>query len=231
MDNGFIIRSSAVLLSMMLSLGGCATVPVSAPPVPPKPPGFSGFYHTLEKGQTLWRVSKMYNVDLEELVRLNGIATPSTLEIGQKILVPASKDKPHLPPPQQVISAAEDFQWPVRGPVLARFGSTINEITVKGLRIQAETGTAILAARSGMVVFYDPNLKGFGSTIIIDHGDGLHTVYAPAGEPDVSVGVRVRQGERIARVGKTAPGERTYLYFEIRRGATPQNPYYFLSNS
>ena len=64
---------------------GCVTAPrkIIAPAVPSK----QGVYHIVTGGQTLWRIAHIYNVDVNELMRLNGITDPSKLIVGQRLLI------------------------------------------------------------------------------------------------------------------------------------------------
>jgi LysM repeat protein len=91
----FLYTLHAIRYSLIVSLFlvGCArapqppvTPPVSAVYVPP--PTSIGFYHTVQRGQTVYRISKTYGVDVKELMRLNHIYDPSQLEVGQKLWIP-----------------------------------------------------------------------------------------------------------------------------------------------
>jgi len=64
---------------------GCVTAPrkITTPAVPPK----QGVYHIVAGGQTLWRIAHIYNVDVNELMRLNGITDPGQLKVGQRLLI------------------------------------------------------------------------------------------------------------------------------------------------
>jgi LysM repeat protein len=53
-----------------------------------------GIYHTVEPGQTLYRISRTYGVDEKHLARLNGIEDPNHLRVGQRVFVPGvSKER------------------------------------------------------------------------------------------------------------------------------------------
>lgn len=58
---------------------------------PPSLQGTQGFYHTLQKGETLYHISKLYNVDLKKVTRANNIKDPSSLEVGQKLFIPQAR--------------------------------------------------------------------------------------------------------------------------------------------
>ena len=123
----------------------------------------------------------------------------------------------------------EDFIWPVRGQVVSVFGSQTPQGPNKGVNIGAQEGTGVIAARSGRVSFLDENLKGYGKTVIIDHGDQLSTVYTHLSSIGVGVGDSVRQGQSIGTVGSTGRAAAPFLHFEIRRRHRAENPFYFLS--
>ena len=85
----------------------------------------------------------------------------------------------------------------------------------RGLGIKAPEGTQIQAIYAGRVV-YASWFKGYGNLIIIDHGDGYHTVTAHAASLLKKVGDEVKIGEVVALVGSTGSIEGPMLYFEIR---------------
>ena len=80
-----------VVLAFSLLLPGCARAPRRAKPLAVQPAVISslpGFYHTVERGQTIYRIAKNYNVDWHELMAVNHVSNPSALEVGQKIFIP-----------------------------------------------------------------------------------------------------------------------------------------------
>jgi len=88
-----------------------------------------------------------------------------------------------------------------------------------GLDFPAPTGTAITAAASGRAIFsgYD---DGWGLTVVLDHGNGLHTRYAHLSSAAVSVGASVASGALVGRVGSTGFATGPHLHFEVTvRGA------------
>ena len=208
-------------LLFLLFLSGCAAVPLVSPP---SSIGMPGIYHRVERGQTLWRISKIYNVDLEELVKVNRILDAGRIERGQLIFIP-HRGKQQIS--SYKLSLSEDFIWPVRGKIIASFGQNFNNMVNKGINIQTYGVSDVVASRSGKVIFYTDNLKGFGKTIIIDHGDGFSTVYTGNSHVFVKVGDNVQQKTVIAKAGSNGD-KNTYLHFEIRKGHLPQNPYFYL---
>jgi len=225
-------------LVCLLTFIGCATV---APVLPPKPPTATsaGIYHRVEKGQTLWRISKMYNVDLQDLVNLNHIQDSTRIELNQYILIPNPTGvvfpKPYRegtgPSKETILSAdssGEDFIWPLKGKVIATFGQNVNNAVNKGINIQPYKQLEVVASRSGKVVFYDNDFLDLGKTIIIEHPDGFWTVYGRNEEVFVKIGDNIKKGINIARVGSAGRDKNIYLHFEIRKGHIPQNPNFYL---
>ncbi len=201
---------------------GCATIPYTLPPKPQL--AMPGVYHRVEKGQTLWRISKIYNVDLDEIVKVNRIPDATSIEPGQLIFIPSGQKKELLAKRPSL----EDFSWPLKGKVIAGFGQVYNDMINRGINIQTARSQDVIASRSGKVIFYDNNFEGFGKTIIIDHGDGFSTVYARNSDVIVKAGDYVHRGAVIAKAGSPEKSKNTYLHFEIRKGYTPQNPYFYL---
>ena len=82
-----------------LMLPGCARAPrrSPAPYLAPATVGAAGFYHTVERGQTLYRIAKSYDVDWHTLMSVNRIYDPSRLEPGQKIFIPQAIPQPYAP--------------------------------------------------------------------------------------------------------------------------------------
>jgi hypothetical protein len=201
----------------LLTFAGCATVPLVTPP---KIEDVPGFYHRVEKGQTLWRISRMYNLDLKEIVKINRISDAASIEVGQSVFIPQQKKEP----PKE-LAPREDFIWPIRGKVISGFGQIFNHMVNKGLNIKPLKAQDVVAARSGKIVFYSPDFAGFGQTIIIDHGDEFRTVYAVSSEVFIKIGDHIKKGDSIAKT----KGADDYLHFEIRKAHKPENPYFYLS--
>jgi len=215
-----------IAILIVLTASGCVSAPTYT--TGPRPPvslqAVAGLRHRVEPKETLWRISRMYNVDIDEILRVNNISEDAAIEIGQILVIPgrfkAQKDV--------VLSAGDDFMWPLKGRVIAAFGSTYQDLINKGINIQIPSDTDILASRTGKVVFYSPDMGNFGKTLIIDHGSGLRTVYSRAAEFYVRPGDNVQRGSLIGRIGPVAKGKTNYLHFEIRKGIAAQNPLFYL---
>jgi len=215
------MRKICGFIILLALLSGCVTGPDYIGPT-----ATPGIYHEVERGETLWYISKIYDVDLKKIAGANRLPDASKIEIGQLIFIPRTS-KSAVKEKRPVVRL-EGFIWPVKGTVVSYFGATSNMAKNKGIDIAARQGAAVLASRGGKVTFTSERLKGYGKTVIIDHLDGFETVYAYNTQNLVDTNQRVDQGDVIAKTGKTGRADRPTLHFEIRRKHKPQNPFYYL---
>ena len=97
-----------------------------------------------------------------------------------------------------------------------------NGIDITGWNIN---GTDILAAESGTVLISEWQTGGgYGQYVVIDHGDGISTVYAHASKLIAKAGQHVERGDVIALVGTTGNSTGPHIHFEVRVDGTPVNP-------
>jgi murein DD-endopeptidase MepM/ murein hydrolase activator NlpD len=121
---------------------------------------------------------------------------------------------------------------PSNGPITSAFGWRIHPIlgTSKlhnGVDFGAEYGSVIRAADNGVVISAGPT-GGYGEAVIIDHGNGLTTLYGHSSQLYVNVGQAVQRGQPIAAVGSTGFSTGPHLHFEVRRAGEPIDPMPFL---
>lgn len=113
------------------------------------------------------------------------------------------------------------------------FGNRIDPFTRRlsfhpGVDLVAPTGTPILAAAGGRVIYAGPK-AGYGNAVEIDHGNGYVTRYGHASKIDVQVGQIVLPLEHIADVGSTGRSTGPHLHFEVLVGGAPVNPTEYLA--
>jgi murein DD-endopeptidase MepM/ murein hydrolase activator NlpD len=134
---------------------------------------------------------------------------------------------PPSPVPRALPHESSTFIWPTQGEISRDFDHQASR-RHDGIDISAPQGTAIYAAADGEVIFSDWGPGGYGYMVIVQHQADMVTIYAHNQENLVNVGQRVRQGERIATVGKSGRATGYHLHFEVRRNATPISPYSLL---
>lgn len=118
---------------------------------------------------------------------------------------------------------------PVPGaPLTSRFGPRVHPIfgTVRlhdGVDFGAPEGAPVRAAAAGTVVFAGPR-GGYGTTVLVDHGGSLATLYAHLSAVSVAPGAVVAAGQVIGAVGSTGFSTGPHLHFEVRVGGVPVDP-------
>ncbi len=127
----------------------------------------------------------------------------------------------------------ESFVLPVKGRLTTEFGETryVNGSPTSyrhlGLDIAAPAGTEVKAANRGKVVMAG-SLKLTGNTIMIDHGEGLFSVYHHLKKITVKTGEIVERGQKIGTVGSTGFSTGPHLHFMISYHSINLEPGYFL---
>jgi murein DD-endopeptidase MepM/ murein hydrolase activator NlpD len=241
----------AVALALSLVAVGCAgggtrrptesTVTVPASPrvstaEVDAPAPADGVDHVVRRGQTLWRISKVYGVEIEELARANGISDTSSLDTGQVLFVPGAAEVlevPAYPAPLGSASAVAPesgkWLWPVKhGEVLSYFGAPRRTHQHQGIDIRGRAGQPVRATRPGRVTYSGSGMRGYGKTVIVDHGHGLSSLYAHNSSLLVHKGQRVERGDVIAKVGRSGNASTEHCHFEIRRRDKPVDPLGYL---
>ncbi|MBO8159018.1 M23 family metallopeptidase [Thermosyntropha sp.] len=122
------------------------------------------------------------------------------------------------------------YTWPTPGyySITSPFGMRFHPIlqTRKlhtGVDIGAPMGANIVAADSGVVIYAGYN-GGYGNMIIVDHGNGMSTLYAHMSRFVVGNGATVTKGQVIGKVGSTGFSTGPHLHFEVRKNGTPVDP-------
>jgi murein DD-endopeptidase MepM/ murein hydrolase activator NlpD len=197
-------------------------IPPPAVPATPEPR-----IHVVERGETLTAIARRYGTTVPALVEANRLADPDRLEVGQRLTFPG--DPAPVPGPAAV--QVSGMAWPVDGGhVLSPFGAPRSGRAHTGVDIGGKAGQAILAAEDGVVVFTG-TLRGYGNTVVLDHGEGLRSLYAHNREATVAEGASVRRGDTIALLGRSGNATTDHCHFEVRQGEVPLDPLPLLSQA
>jgi len=124
--------------------------------------------------------------------------------------------------------------WPVNGRISSGFGSRKDPVFPKerfhaGLDLATNYGVNIKAAAKGTVTLSEWYGE-YGYAVIIDHGNGIMTVYGHTSKLLVKKGQSVNKGDIIALVGSSGKSTGSHLHFEIRVNGTPVDPLKYLDN-
>jgi septal ring factor EnvC (AmiA/AmiB activator) len=119
--------------------------------------------------------------------------------------------------------------WPIAGSLIHDFGQPrAGGVKWNGVVLAAPRGREVRAIYHGRVVFADW-LAGMGLLVIVDHGEGYLSLYGYNETTLKTAGDWVAPGDVIATVGDSGGQPQTGLYFEVRKGARPQNPRQWVS--
>ena len=126
------------------------------------------------------------------------------------------------------VRALGRFIWPARGTFTSPFGMRRHPIfrisrMHTGQDIAAPYRSPVLAAADGRVI-YAGWFGGYGKIVVLDHGDGVSTLYAHLSQILVSESASVRRGQQIGRVGSTGYSTGPHVHFEIRIHGRPIDP-------
>jgi murein DD-endopeptidase MepM/ murein hydrolase activator NlpD len=210
----------------------------------------NGVYHTVQKGQTLWRICKTYQVSMQDVAELNNITDHSQIKVGDRLFIPGAVKQ--LPVESTVSTGAQPssqpggtpapaaipepaapvieknvgmFIWPIIGPISKRFGIQ-GGMKHDGIDIKGAPEANIMASRAGKVIFSNV-LEGYGNTVIVQHDSNFVTVYANLGANMVARDQQVKQSQVLGRL-LSSPAEKRYLHFQVRRDRQARNPLFYL---
>ncbi|MDR1514793.1 MAG: M23 family metallopeptidase [Synergistaceae bacterium] len=127
---------------------------------------------------------------------------------------------------------SRNLLWPVSGYIYSGFGAPRGKRKVHGaVDMVIGKGTPIAATADGIVSVATnggKNFKGYGKTVVIDHGEGVFTLYSHCDSILVKMGQRVKRGEFIATVGRTGRATTDHVHFEVRVAGKKLDPLKYL---
>jgi murein DD-endopeptidase MepM/ murein hydrolase activator NlpD len=220
---------AALALTVGLLVAGCASRPER------------GVVHVLRAGETLYRLSRYYDVPVATIARANGIRDVTSIPVGTRLVIPRAKRAPPahaiatVPRPSRGRSdlrnrarreASLEFGWPIHGKLSSGFGWRGGR-RHEGIDIAARAGTRIRAAEAGRVIL-SGKLGDYGRIVIIKHAGHYSSVYAHNRRNRVKQGAFVEKGDVIGEVGSSGNATGPHLHFEIRRDRRPTDPLQYL---
>ncbi|MES2409695.1 MAG: M23 family metallopeptidase [Patescibacteria group bacterium] len=190
----------------------------------------SGVKYIVKKGDTLKTIAIKFNGDVSEIQDFNNM--PDTnVSVGDEIIIPdgevaaatVSKGGKTVSKPAAGKTASGYFTRPLRGGIKTqglhgKYGTAVDLGTPVGTQVYAAAGGKVIVAKTGG---YN---GGYGNYIVIQHNNGMQTIYAHLSQVDVSAGNTVSQGDPIGKSGNTGNSTGPHLHFEIL-GTRNWNPF------
>ncbi len=205
-------------------------------------PPADGVMHVVKKGDTIAKIAKQYGAKAEEILAFNNLKPDgSDMKIGEKLMVPNGRQQQAavatvvrrttqttgrvvVPPSSQSTPSLSGFVWPTSARVITQYYGLRHH----ALDIAGPWQSAIYATKSGVVVTSQCGWNsGYGCYIIIDHGDGVKSLYGHNSKLLVSVGDLVDGGQTIALMGNTGKVRGVtgiHSHFEIIVNGARVNP-------
>ncbi len=193
----------------------------------------SGVRHTVKKGDTLQSIAKKYKGDLQEIAEFNDLIASASLTVGDMIIIPDGEvlsghettskvaTAASVKKVQQYLSAPKYDGYYLR-PIIGGIKSQ-GIHGHNGVDLASVFGASIFASADGEVIVSKSGgyNGGYGSYIVLKHGNGTQTLYAHLSGVQVSVGDSVSQGQVIGNMGSTGKSTGTHLHFEVRGARNP----------
>ncbi len=246
---GGIAYQYGVSVATVLWENGLTTRSIIKPGDVLKIPPTSGIMHTVKSGDSVLKIAKLYGAEPSEILAFNHLKDDgSDLIKGERIMVPngvkpaeqglavgprvVKRNQPlnsvvsikGLPPVSMDHPSASGYIWPSGSHTITQYFS----LKHSGVDIAGPWQTATYAAKAGTVEKASCGWNtGYGCMIIIDHDDGLRTLYGHNSKLLVQAGDHVEQGQLISLMGNTGNVRGKtgiHLHFEIMEGKTRINP-------
>ncbi|MDB5204539.1 MAG: peptidase family protein [Candidatus Taylorbacteria bacterium] len=189
----------------------------------------SGVKYVVKKGDTLKSIAAKFKGDAGEIQDFNNMPDTS-VSVGDEIIIPdgevaaavsVTTKTPSKPAASKTASGY--FSRPLRGGIKTqglhgKYGTAVDLGTPVGTQVYAAAGGKVLVAKTGG---YN---GGYGNYIVVQHNNGMQTIYAHLSVVDVSAGNTVSQGDPIGKSGNTGNSTGPHLHFEIL-GTRNWNPF------
>jgi murein DD-endopeptidase MepM/ murein hydrolase activator NlpD len=157
--------------------------------------------------------------------------SPSSAPAAPSARQPSPPAEARAEPAPAALPRGAHFPWPVRGHVLAGYGTAPGGGHNDGINIGAPRGAPVAAIDGGTVAYAGNEVRGYGNLILIKHANGWISAYAHCDALMVKKGDQVTRGQVIAKVGTTGGVREPQLHFELRQGKKPVDPREFLTPS
>lgn len=186
-----------------------------------------GTWHTIKKGETLYRLSKQYNTSVDAICDANNIKNSTAIKVGQKIYIPQDAPsntalKTSSPASLQTKERTGfSFIWPVPSVLTYTHDGGVRPI---GIIITSRPKSKVVASAPGTIAKIGV-MRGFGNFVVIMHKKDFYTIYSRLDEITVKEGQSVPKGTTIGFLSNSNPS----LHFQINHSGKPLDPLHYLA--
>lgn len=224
---GAIARRFGLSMDSLISMNGIKSARGLRAGTELKIPNMDGLLHIVGKGESLGSIAGRYKIEVSALADANDLGT-AVIQPGQTLFIPgASLAKTEL---KRVLG--ELIIWPIRGPLSSYYGYRPDPFTGvrrfhAGIDIVASPGTPIKASSDGRIADVGYNAI-YGNYVILNHADGMQSLYGHLTAYSVRRGQPIEQGQTIGTVGNTGYSTGPHLHFGLFKGGASVNPLKYL---
>jgi LysM repeat protein len=187
----------------------------------------SGLTHTVKNGGSIQDIADIYGGNAREIALFNGIPEDKYLEPGETVIVPDAIKESHSS--TKVVDNHDLLEHADYSDLDSWLIKPTKGYRTQGLHgynaidLANKVGTPIYAAASGRVILVRNSgwNGGYGLYIVIEHPNGVQTLYSHNSANHVSIGQWVEQGQHIADMGNTGKSTGPHLHFEVRGATNP----------
>lgn len=210
-------------------------------------PPSDGISHRVTSGQSVEKIASLYKVDSQKIVAMNNLQS-GVITQGQVIFVPDAKPLPTVQP-ARTIARATGRDAPARNVERTNLSESSSSPSVGKFMISPTLGILTQGFKSGHYAYDIANRSqppiwaaaggtvvtatmgvwagGYGNHVVVDHGNGVKTLYAHMAYTNVKVGDKVTQGQVVGRMGNSgrvrgATG--IHLHFEVIDHGVKKSP-------
>ena len=208
----------------------------------------SGVTHEVAKGETVKSLAAIFGVSADEIIKYNDLGSSQVVKVGQHVIIPGGKKQQYASDNQKTYSGVaivrniadnakhasvfsrpeiktkspsigNKMVWPTVGYRITQYYS----LSHYAVDIANHVGTPLYAADAGVIEVAGWG-RGYGNTILINHGGGKKTRYGHLSKFYVSKGDLVEKGETIGEMGNTGWSTGPHLHFEVIINGVKYNP-------
>ena len=188
----------------------------------------SGIQHVVKKGDTVKSIAIKYKADAREILQFNNLQADELLAVGSNIIIPDGEVESVAVTPNSHATSrlhgagGPNYDYYYKSP-LASYSRTQGLHGYNGIDMGDPVGTPVMAAAAGTVIVSRNSgwNGGYGSYVVISHGNNTQTLYGHMSENITYPGMQVFQGQVIGYVGSTGKSTGPHLHFEVRGAKNP----------